>query len=64
MKTIKAIFKGADNSLGYKTDKEYTLIIHHKIDSFILIEDVKGSRRCEYSSILTFLDNWDDIRLV
>ena len=79
---IKAIFKGSD-SLGYKKDTEYTLIIQHKkllnitierVDTEytliiqhkkllnITIERVDGSGKCEYTTLITFLSNWDNIR--
>ena len=59
---VKAIFKGLDNSCGYKTNSEYTLIIHHKTDQYIQIEDTNGGGWCEYGSIVSFLENWDNVR--
>jgi len=59
---IKAIFKGADNSCGYKTNREYTLIIRHKIESNIQIEDTNGGGWCEYGSMISFMENWDNVR--
>lgn len=60
---VKAIFRGADNSCGYKTNSEYTLIIRHKIETQIQIENVNGGGFCEYSSMVSFLENWDNIRI-
>lgn len=64
MKTvkIKAVFKGLNNSCGYKTNSEYTLIIRHQTATNIKIENVNGGGLCEYNSIGSFLENWDKIR--
>lgn len=58
---IKAVFTGLNNSCGYKTNQEYVLIIHHKANSFIQIEDVNGGGWCEYGSMISFLENWNNI---
>lgn len=63
-KKAKAIFKGLDNSCGYKTNSEYTLIIRHQIDLYIQIEEANGGGWCQYGSMVSFLENWDNIRLV
>ncbi len=64
-KTIKAIFKGRDGSLGYKKDTEYTLIIKHSMCAYVEIENAKklGEGKCQYDSVIGFLANWDNIRL-
>lgn len=59
---VKAIFKGLDGSCGYKTNREYTLVISHKTKGHIQIEDDDGW--CEYGSMVSFLENWDNIRLI
>jgi len=61
---VKAIFKGLDNSCGYKTNSEYTLIIRHKTETHIQIEDVNGGGWCEYGSMVSLLENWDNVRVV
>ena len=61
--TVKAVFKGADGSLGYETHHEYTLIIRHKGGQNISIEKIEGGGKCEYESMLAFLRNWDTIRV-
>ena len=60
---VKAIFKGLNNSCGYKTNNEYTILIRHKTDFYIQIEDVNGGGWCEYGSLISFLENWDNIRI-
>ncbi len=61
---LKAIFKGGDNSLGYRKSTEYMLSVRHELGGNIKIEQHKhgGIGHCEYESILSFLDNWDCIR--
>lgn len=54
---IKAVFKGQDGSLGYKKDQQYTLILKG-----MSIERVNGLGKCEYSTIQTFMENWDVIQ--
>lgn len=61
---IKAVFKGADGSCGYKTGNEYTLVVRHKTNEFIQIEETEGGGWCEYGSIISFLENWDNIKNV
>ena len=62
MKKVKAIFRGQDGSCGFQTGREYTLLIHHSAGTLVRIEDESGSHRCDYSNMMTFLDNWDNIR--
>lgn len=63
-KKVKAIFKGQNESCGYETNKEYTLILHHQVDMYIQIEDVKGGGHNTYGSMVSFLENWDNVRVV
>ena len=65
---VRAVFKGTD-SLGYEKNKEYKLSIRHRHETpaspFVIIhrdDERFGQGFCEYSSMLTFLDNWDCIR--
>ncbi len=61
---VKAIFRGKDNSLGYRKNTEYVLSIRHESGGNVKIEQHKdgGTGQCEYESMLLFLDNWDCIR--
>ena len=60
---IKAVFKGANNSCGYKRDREYILLVSHGIDEYISIEKAdSGTKHCDYDTIIGFLNNWDNIR--
>ncbi len=60
---ITAKFIGKDDSLGYKKDKKYKLNITHYPDKHITIRRYDdGLGVCEYTSVLTFLDNWDNIK--
>jgi hypothetical protein len=67
-KHIKAIFKGQDGSLGYKKDFEYDLWIERsdtmKNEIRIIPMYQTKVEVCNYSNILTFLDNWDTIRVI
>lgn len=63
-KKIKAIFKGQNGSCGYETNKEYTLCIHHHVNMYIQIEDATGGGYNCYGSFVSFLENWDNIRVV
>ncbi len=61
---VKAIFKGLDGSCGYKKNSEYTLSIRHQTEYNICIDNVDGGGRVEYGSMVAFLENWDNIRLL
>lgn len=61
---VKAIFKGTDGSLGYKHNMEYVLKIKILEDKSINIETEQGNNKCDYSSFIRFMDNWDCIRKV
>lgn len=62
MKEVKAIFKGQNESMGYLTNHEYVLQIEEGERKSIRIHTRAGNGECQYSSILTFLQNWDCIR--
>ena len=59
---VKAIFRGLNNSCGYKTNSEYVLIVHHKKGENVQIETINNGGFCEYSSMLSFFENWDNVR--
>jgi uncharacterized protein YaiE (UPF0345 family) len=67
---IKAIFRGQDGSLGYRTNKEYSLNLEHKRGDNISINTAKIEEMnvlagdCEYESMTSFLQNWDNIRVI
>ena len=68
-KKIKAVFKGANGSCGYCPNFEYQLSVaqpKHLVVGDMLqnisITRADGSGICEYDSLLTFLDNWDNIK--
>ncbi len=64
-KKIKAVFKGKDGSCGYKTGMEYTLNLKHKLGANIEISKTDiCANVVEYSSMITFLNNWDNIRVL
>lgn len=54
---FRAKFKGADNSMGFKTGKIYNLKSRLS-DDLIIVETKDNKLRCLYSSIETFLQNW------
>lgn len=65
--TVKAIFRGQDGSCGYRNSSEYTLTINHDNDVFWIEKNNTFKRRdsngyCEYGSVISFLENWDNIR--
>jgi hypothetical protein len=61
---VKAVFKGLDKSCGFDTGYEYEICIIVNPDSqeVNIQTDEATPGKCVYSSILTFLDNWDNIR--
>lgn len=59
---VSAIFRGKNGSLGYEVDKEYVLHITYKNSRIIICKDRAGE--CEYSNIITFLQNWTNIKEV
>lgn len=61
---IKAIFRGQNKSCGYKTGREYTLVVRHHIKEYVQIENAEGGGYCDYDSVVAFLSNWDMIRRV
>ena len=63
MKTIiVATFIGQNNSLGYKNGHPYFLEIYQENhNTTITIQRMNSQSICQYSSLLTFLENWKDI---
>lgn len=61
---ITATFTGQNGSLGYKTHKEYKLKLQHTAKRNIRIEDMSKhpAQDCEYSNMLTFLQNWKNVK--
>ncbi len=62
---IRAIFKGSNGSLGYRTGRTYNLTVEVLPNNRILIlpESAKPSNPspCGYSNLSTFFNNWKDI---
>jgi hypothetical protein len=68
-KKITAIFTGRDGSCGYKKGKKYMLTVwqHSELGyNKIAIElaEKPDEGYCEYSNIVTFLNNWDNIKVI
>ncbi len=68
---IRAKFDGADNSLGYKHGKRYTLKTETRPSEIfddnrpiIYVEREDGTGGCEYEHWEKFLDNWDNLEKV
>ena len=62
---VKAIFKGQNGSMGFVTGKEYTLKLNKDKDGGISIYDINDmSHFCDYTSFITFLNNWRDVSSV
>jgi len=61
MKRITATFIGTDGSMGYRYWASYKLLIDISHNGNTRIRCIDGSQICEYSNILTFLDNWSNI---
>lgn len=64
---VKAVFKGENGSSGYETNKEYTLMVcHGNLNIHIENREASsfGNGYCEYQSINSFLENWDNIRVI
>ena len=57
---IKATFKGKDGSCGFFAGKEYDLEI---TQLYRLISVLGGDNRyCDYETVISFLNNWDNIK--
>jgi len=62
---VKATFIGKDGSRGFVKGKEYTLkLSKYPTDGSLLADDTNGVSYCEYSSFITFLNNWENVRTV
>lgn len=59
-KRIRAIFRGQNGSCGFETNREYQLEVHHNGRGYIQIDG--GGRHCDYQSLVSFMNNWDNIR--
>lgn len=57
-----ATFQGLNGSLGFQSDKNYEILIRHQGGENIIVES--GSLRCEYQSVISFLDNWNNIKVL
>jgi len=66
---VKAIFKGADGSCGYKHGMEYELTVWQHSENgnrniAIELADKPDENYCEYETIIGFCNNWDCIRII
>ena len=62
MRKVKAVFKGANGSCGYETDREYTIYVESNTTGIIIRRNRAGWGVCQYTNIEKFLENWDNIR--
>lgn len=60
MKTIRATFKGRNGSLGYIKNKEYTFVV----TTNKILPTIGETGICEYESVESFLNNWDNIKVL
>jgi hypothetical protein len=57
MKTMKAIFKGKNNSCGFETGKEYN--IYTSVNGgYLWLIVLEKNLSCPYSSLENLLKNW------
>jgi len=63
---VEAVFVGQNGSLGYVHGKSYVLELEYfrGVTSMTMWSLSPSGRPCEYSSFLTFLDNWTNIKKV
>ena len=62
---VKATFKGLNGSCGYETNKEYDLQVRHSINRYVQIEKLGGATGyCDYGSMVSFMENWDNVRRI
>ena len=61
---IQATFRGLDGSCDYRKNQEYVLSITHRTLTEIVIKNKDGGGYCEYGSMISFLDNWDNIKKI
>lgn len=64
MKKISATFIGQDGSLGYRKDNTYILFIREINEFPIFIQDINDRKECPYQSIIAFLNNWTNIKVI
>lgn len=60
-KKVKAVFKGLDGSCGYRKGQSYLLTVSVLKNGNISIYGGGLTKECEYQSIISFLENWDQI---
>ena len=58
---VKATFIGKNMSIGFEKGKEYKLRVQNNIFSKTTTIKTECGLKCEYSSALAFLFNWDKI---
>lgn len=63
MKIVKAVFVGKDGSCGYNKNREYRITISQESKGTIIVQ-ANGDKYVEYESIIAFLNNWDNVRVL
>lgn len=65
-KIITAVFKGQNGSCGYYTNKKYALKIGKLANGDIQIQLAGENEQgvVEYTSIISFLNNWNKIEVM
>lgn len=58
---IKAIFKGRNYSMGFRTGGLYRLRVKIKDSKMLIFDRDRKYISCPYNSLLEFLENWEVI---
>ena len=61
MTKIRAQFIGTNGSLGYETDRVYTLHIESNCSGITIMRKLDHEGLCVYSNIDRFLENWTNV---
>lgn len=56
---VTAVFIGKDNSMGFRTGREYQIKILKRVHNNVVIR--YQNNIIPYSNIITFLKNWTEI---
>lgn len=60
---LKAKFRGADGSMGFKKGLNYNISFEQKENRVVKIDTTtKPPLECVYGSVYSFFDNWTDIK--
>lgn len=66
---VTATYIGKDFSMGFRTNREYKLMLHNGLSSRVIIEtivirDGDFDMTLPYESFVSFLKNWKDVSLI